>query len=275
MLDVTPFRQPSGILEGRIILRKRKGVHVKLTEPHTVFPEFRLQHAKQRLADIVQMLIQRKSVHILHLQDTPQKCLDLCIQHTVELIAQALCRQLFSRSHKPDQHLLHLIRIRLHIHGSAGAHIQGHGLAGLHLQHHVHPVTGSPGQRHLHGQVYKIHLCVKIFSESQLCKKAQERKISCLQHMHARPQHLYELPVPKKHGCLGLVHIQPGSELKILSRAFPCQDIGAPLVYYHCSHTLPPPPLPAADIPFLPAAGSPDVHTVISFYRFFAAQSFM
>ena len=92
----------------------------------------------------------------------------------------------------------------------AGAHIQGHGLARLHLQHHIHPLAGSPWQRHLHGQVYEIHLRMKISSESQLRKKAQKREIPRLQHMHSRAQHLYELSVPEEHRHLGFMHVEAG-----------------------------------------------------------------
>ena len=267
MLNVAALRQPPGVLEGRIILRQRKGVHIEFPEPHAVFPEFRFQHAEQGLADVIQVLIQRKGVHMLQLQDTPQEGLDLCVQHTVELVAQALRRQFLPRAHKPDQHLLYLVRIRLYIHGSAGAHIQGHGLARLHLQHHIHPLAGSPWQRHLHGQVYEIHLRMKISSESQLRKKAQKREIPRLQHMHSRAQHLYELSVPEEHRHLGFMHVEPGSKLKILGRAFPRQDVGASFVYYHRSHTLPPPPLLRGRRPSAPCLPEP-IRTYIQLSHF-------
>ena len=67
MLDVAALRQTPGILKGRIILRKRKGIHIELPKPYPVFPEFRLQYRIQSLADIIQMLIQRKGIHVFHL----------------------------------------------------------------------------------------------------------------------------------------------------------------------------------------------------------------
>ena len=243
MLDVAALRQTPGILKGRIILRKRKGIHIELPKPYPVFPEFRLQYRIQSLADIIQMLIQRKGIHVFHLQNPPQKCLNLRVQHTVELIAQALCRQLLPGSHKPGQHLPYLLRGRLHIHGTAGSHIQRHRFSGFHLKHHVHTLPCPPWQRHLHGEIYEIYLRMKISSESQLCKETQKRKVPCLQHMHSGAQNVHDLSVPEKHCRLGFVYVEPRSELKILGGAFPRYNIRTSLIHYHCPHSLPPPPL--------------------------------